>query len=209
MTTATTQTPTTPTSFAASEIDLLHACQEVVVRSHEMTKPLAETLGVPVGEVFYTWAFRRCRQSGALAGGTWQYFFHGLECDLRNTADGRVLRIDFGPGGSLDTFTAWGVANYIRHAIPPWSEFKMLKQYYEGSKFGDDSLWDSAAAKGAFDRADQSLMDLRAKCTTTGPDGIQRIVWPPEISEKAIVDSSVAHRCRLSALARKSLGLPS
>src|SRR5437879_2699245 len=97
----------------ALEIGVLKACQELVHRQQEMLPLLAAALHVPEKEVFYTWALHKCKQHGDLEGTDWWYFFHGLECDLRNKADGRCLRIDFGPGGRVDTFTAWGVLQFI------------------------------------------------------------------------------------------------
>ena len=99
--------------LSMQEFDVLAACQEAVARQHEMLPLLAETLRVPESEVFYTRAERRFQQHGDLEGTDWWYFFHGLECELRNRADGRILRIDFGPGGTVDTFTAWGVFQFI------------------------------------------------------------------------------------------------
>src|SRR5438876_540615 len=88
------------------ELAVLEACREATVRNQEMLPLLAAALGVSEAEVFYTWAFRKCRQRIRLGETDWVTFFHGLECDLKNQKDGRFLRIDFGPGGRVDTFTA-------------------------------------------------------------------------------------------------------
>src|SRR4051794_13571540 len=95
------------------EFDIVEACGEAELRQREMIPQLASALDAPVEEVFYTWAFRRCRQHGEIPNSPWRYFFHGLECDLKNTTDGRFLRLDFGPRGRIDTFTAWGVLQFI------------------------------------------------------------------------------------------------
>src|SRR5688572_23142460 len=95
------------------ELGVLEACREVVHRQHELLPLLAAALNVREEDVFYTWALRQCKQHGALEGTDWWYFFHGMECDLKNKVDGRFLRIDFGPDSSVDTFTAWGVLQYI------------------------------------------------------------------------------------------------
>lgn len=92
-------------SLTPAELGVLEVCREVVVRRREMLPRLAEALGVAAEEVFYTWAIRRCRQRGTLGDTGWVYFFHGFECDLEHTGDGRLLRIDFGPGGRVDTLT--------------------------------------------------------------------------------------------------------
>ena len=73
------------------ELGVLEACQEVVLRQRELLPLLAEALGVPEGEVFYTWALRRCKQSGHLEGTDWAYFFHGLEWLIGEVADQLVF----------------------------------------------------------------------------------------------------------------------
>src|ERR1700692_34008 len=84
------------------EIGVLEACRESIQRNREMLPILAAALHVPETDVFYTWAFRRCRQRIPLGDSGWTTFFHGLECDLNNSKDGRRLRVDFGPGGRVD-----------------------------------------------------------------------------------------------------------
>ena len=81
------------------EFGVLDACQEIARRQQEMLPQLAAVLNVPEEQVFYTWAFRRARHRGHLKNAAWAYYPHGFECDLKNTRDGRYLRIDFGPGG--------------------------------------------------------------------------------------------------------------
>src|SRR5438093_10228457 len=105
-----------------------HACCQVVLRQEELVPALAKVLGVRPDEVFYTWAARKCEQTGFLDE-KWRYFFHGLECDLRNLKDGRFLRIDFGPGGRFDAFTAWGVTQFVMTSKEPWPDFGELRDY--------------------------------------------------------------------------------
>jgi hypothetical protein len=190
------------------ELGVLEACQEVVLRQRELLPLLAETLKVPEDRVFYTWAFRKCAQRGRLEGTDWVYFFHGLECDLKNAADGRFLRIDFGPRGRTDTFTAWGVLQFIMTAVQPWPEFPELRVYFakgpppfdqfSGSLEKIVQVWDHLAARGAFEKADPSLVELEAKHTVPGPDGLLHVRFPPGLSEETAVDCSVASRPRLS-----------
>ena len=112
------------------KIDILNACSEAERRQQEMLPLLASALHVPAEDVFYTWAIRRCRQRGELPGTPWGYFFHGLECDLKNSADGRFLRLDFGPRGRIDTISAWGVLQFLMTSAAPWPDFAALKQLF-------------------------------------------------------------------------------
>ena len=190
------------------ELGILAACQEMVQRQQEVVPPLAAALGVSEEDVFYTWALRKCKQHGDLEGSDWCYFFHGLECDLRNTADGRFLRIDFGPGGRTDTFTAWGVLQFIMTSVAPWTEFARLKAFladrpppydeYAGSLNRMGQVWDQLAAQGVFEQADPSLLAFQARYTTVGPDGINRIQYPAGTPEAMQIDCSVANRNLLS-----------
>jgi hypothetical protein len=191
------------------EQGVLEACQEVVLRQSEMLPLLAVTLQVPKEQVFYTWAFRRCKQHGRLEGTEWKYFFHGLECDVSNANDGRFLRIDFGPHGRVDTFTAWGVLQFLMTSVPPWREFPQLKMYfaegappfnqYSGSLEKLVPVWDRLEAQAVFERADRSLVELEAKHTSRGSDGLFHVRFPPEVSEETSVDCMVAGRQHLSA----------
>ena len=190
------------------ELGVLEACQEVTLRQRELLPLLADALDVPESDVWYTWALRSCGQCGALGGTDWVYFFHGYECDLSNVADGRHMRIDFGPRGRLDTFTSWGVLQFIMTSVPPWHEDPHLKEYfgkgmppydrYSGCTDKFYPVWDRLEASGAFEKADQSLVDFQARHTALGPDGIMYIRFPPGTSEETAVDCSVAHRQRLS-----------
>jgi hypothetical protein len=197
------------------ELDVLEACHEVTLRQKELLPLLAKALQVPESEVFYTWAFRRCEQHGALAGTDWAYFFHGLECDLKNTADGRFLRIDFGPGGRVDTFTMWGVLQFIMTSVPPWREFARLKPFlaeaeppfdeFSGDFAKMSSVWDHLVSRGAFEPADAGLVGWAAKHTSQGPDGITAVQPPPGTTQKTVIDCMVARRTRLSPEATRML----
>ncbi len=195
--------------------ETLEACQEVQRRQQEMLPLLAAALGVPPEEVFYTWAWRRCQQRGRLPEEAWQFFFHGLECDLRNTADGRFLRLDFGPKGRVDTFTAWGVLQFIMTSTPPWGEYRDLKRTFAAKeppwdqdagdlgKFGE--VWDQLEGWGCLQTADAQLVDLLKRHTSVGADGLQRLAFPPGTPERVQIDCSVAHRHRLSEEGRRLL----
>jgi hypothetical protein len=199
------------------ERGVLEVCREVVLRQGEMLPLLATALQVPEDQVFHTWAFRRCQQRGRLEGSEWGYFFHGLECDLTNGLDGRFLRIDFGPRGRVDTFTAWGILQFLMTSVAPWMEFPQLKAYFatgappfdpfSGSFEKLAPVWDRLMAQGAFERAEPSLIALEAKYTDYDSDGLQYVRFPPEISEQTQVDCLVAARLRLSAWGLRLLEL--
>ena len=122
------------------ELRVLEACAEVVRRQHEMLPQLAAALQVPADRVFYTWALRRGIKPGKLADANWNYFFHGYECDLRNDRDGRLLRIDFGPGGRVGILNDYGLLRFIMTAVSPWQEFPDLRTHLEaGVPYTDPS----------------------------------------------------------------------
>ncbi len=197
------------------EIDILNACHEAELRQREMLPLLASALSVPPEAVFYTWAFRRCRQRGELPGTPWGYFFHGLECDLKNSADGRFLRLDFGPRGRIDTISAWGVLQLIMTSTAPWADFPELKNLFADKappydqfsgnfpQFCED--WDRLEGQGCFDLADSTLVQFLAQCTVVDPSGVQMVRFPPGTPEETQIDCSVAHRKHLSASARRLL----
>jgi len=203
--------------LSAVELRVLEACHEATLRRQELLPLLARALGVPEEQVLYTWALRRCRQRGQLEGTDWGYFFHGLECDLHNPADGRHLRFDFGPRGRVDTFTLWGVLQFIMTAAAPWPDFTDLQRTFarsappfdpfSGSWEKLSSVWDSLEARGVFAQADPALVAFQARYTAKGPDGINYLRFPPETREETQVDCSVAHRTILSPLGRQLVDL--
>jgi hypothetical protein len=202
-------------SLTPLELEVLAACREATLHNHELVPLLAEHLGVSVSEVWYTWAHRRCRQLGTLPGTDWKYFFHGEECDLKNTADGRFLRVDFGPGGILETFTAWGVLQLIMTSAAPWPEHRQAQAHFakEGPPYGPESgdlfkicaTWDRLESVGAFQPAAPQLVEFQKRHTTIRSDGIAYVEYPPGTSNEMSVDCSVAHRSCLSSLGQEVL----
>jgi hypothetical protein len=197
------------------EIEVLDACREVELRQREMLPLLASALAVPEEEVFYAWALRECTQRGELSRVPWLYFFHGLECDLKNLSDGRFLRMDFGPGGRVDTFTAWGVLQFIMTSRSPWVEYPSLKQRFAGAEAPFDqnsggfhkfcATWDRVERQGCFEPAAPELVELEEKYATVGPDGIRCVSFPTGMPERKQIDCSVAQRSLLTAHARQLL----
>jgi hypothetical protein len=185
-----------------------------------MLPALADVVGVAADEVFYAWTvhrerlLRRCGQHGPLGQTGWIYFFHGFECDLSHD-DGRLLRFDFGPGGRVDTFTAWGVLQFIMTSIDPWPEYPELKQQFaqlesRTNRFGGDtrvmySVWGRLEARGAFEPADRALVEFEKRYTAVEADGLRHVRFPPGTPETTAIDCSVAHRPILSAIGQRLL----
>ncbi len=197
------------------ELEVLEACQEAVLRQREMLPLLADALNIPDHQVFYSWVLHKSPQRGLLEGNEWSYFFHGLECDLKNHSDGRFVRLDFGPHGRADTFTAWGVLQFIMTSTPPWLEFANLRaqfancpppfDQFSGSMDKLTPVWDRLKEQGLFKTADENLADLQIQHSIIGPDGLVHVRFPPDISMETRLDCSVANREVLSARATQLL----
>jgi len=194
------------------ELNVLKACHEMIIHNYEIVPLLGDYLGIEQEKIFYVWAFRKCKQSGQIPHTSWSYFFHGLECDLNNIHDGRVLRIDFGPKGRIDSFTPWGVLQFVMTSKSPWSEFHELKSLFAAKqppldRFSGDFnkfcfFWDKLENQGYFDNANEHLIQLQKRYTIIGDDGIQHIKFPPTVSEETVFDCFVAHRKVLSSLGK-------
>jgi hypothetical protein len=190
------------------EFGVLESCQEFILRQREMLPHLAAALDVPEQQVFYKLVLGGSRNRGHLKDAHWAYYPHGFECDLKNTQDGRYLRIDFGPGGQVGMLNSWGVLQFIMTSVSPWREFPELKTYfargdppydqYSGDSAKISKAWDRLARKGAFETANPDLVALESKYSTRGPDGLTHIKFPPEITDENRVDCAVAHRQVLS-----------
>jgi hypothetical protein len=201
------------TNLTNLERAFLLACHEAVIRQQEIAPLLAAELAVRPEQLFYHWAIPpRCQQSGTFANGAWRYFFHGLECDLENLQDGRFLRLDFGPQGRLDTFTGWGVLQFVMAAQPPWREFPALRDFltekpppyhrlsgsHQKMCLLADHLWDS----GLVEAADPHLCSLVQTWQHIEPDGKHVTKLPPEytgITTPRFWDTSVCGRWVISA----------
>lgn len=199
-----------------ADLDLLAACFEARRRQQEMLPLIAAALGVPDRQVFYAWALaRRCRQTDVIPDSPWKFMFHGFECDLRNTADGRFLRYDFGPGGRYDCVTAWGVLQFIMTSKAPWREFPALRErlartgppydYLSGDHTRVCEAWDRLERVGCFEPADPGLVAFQGRHTTIGRDGISYVSYPEGTPDETAIDCAVAHRPLLTARARALL----
>jgi hypothetical protein len=197
------------------DVQFLIACHESVVRRRPLLAELAALLGVGSEELFYLWAERRCEQHGCFPGAEWTYFFHGYECDLRHTKDGRFLRIDFGPHGNTNTFTAWGVAQFVMTSRSPWSEYGDLKSYladrpppydeHSASLERAGTLCDRLESAGLLEPADRELLAFAERHTTLNPEGIPTLRLPQGTSDRKQFDISVAQRKLITEGGRRVL----
>jgi hypothetical protein len=194
---------------------VLKACFEAVIHQQELLSLMASHLKLPASKMLYDWASGKFKQWGNLNRGEWSYLFHGMECDFKNTIDGRFLRIDFGPQGRTDTFTSWGITQFIMCSAAPWSEFQELKLYlakncppydqFSGSIEKMDLIWNKLEKKGLIEKADQKLLDFATQYTFIGKDGVTHTEFPPGTSEATMVDCAVANRYMLNRQARIQL----
>lgn len=171
------------------EYAFLCACQEAVLRQQELVPMLAQSLGVKPNEVFYHWVKPpRCEQTGKIVDTDWKYYFHGYECDLKNSEDGRFLRIDFGPHGRFDTFSGWGVLQFVMTTKSPWKVFPDLQAFLaekpppysqlSGSHQKMTSLARRIAELRLVEAADPELCLLVEEHTHIEPNG-QHVVTMP------------------------------
>ncbi len=201
------------------EYSFLCACQEVVKRQQELVPALAHTLQVQPEQVFYHWAVPpRCSQTGRLANGEWDYFFHGLECNLKNVQDGRFLRVEFGPKGRFDTFSGWSVLQFVMTAQVPWHEFPDLRAFLadgpppydelSGSYEKTSLLSDRLERLGFVEAADKNLQRLVEQHTHVEPDGSRVVSLPTEfndITRYVFWDVQVCQRWILSDLGKHAI----
>src|SRR5205807_2783626 len=127
-----------------------------------------------------------------------------LECDLKNLNGGRFLRLDFGPGGRFDAFTAWGVTQFIMTSKAPWPDFGELRDYlakgalpyteHSGSAEKAERLLDRLQRWGLVETADKQLVALAKKHTRKDPQGVSVLSLPSERSALTSYDLSVSHR---------------
>lgn len=207
--------------MGSDDLDLLAACFEARRRQQEMLPLIAAALGVPDREVFYLWTLGR-RQTAELferiesiPDSSWTFNFHGLECDLHNTIDGRFLRYDFGPGGRCDCVTAWGILQFVMTSKSPWCEFPTLRErladtgppydYLSGDNTKVWEAWGRLEAEGCFEPADRDLVAFQSRHTSIGRDGIAQVSFPAGTQDETMVDCMVAHRQLLTARARAML----
>jgi hypothetical protein len=188
-----------------SDLRYLHACGELALRKQELGVLLGRALGVLSDMLFYTWMSRKCEQVGSIPGTDWRYFFHGFECELKNEADGRHLRYDFGPGGRLDALSGSAVSCFVSGSRAPWKEFPDLREHLGQDTVKSQAILDRLQQEGYFEPADPKLCALVRDCTRVQPDGSTRITPPTGTTWETQVDMMVADRAVLSLAGRMAL----
>jgi hypothetical protein len=199
------------------DLRFLLACHESVGRRNPLLDDLAASLSVRPEELFYLWAERRCKQRGTLRGGEWAYFFHGFECNLRQVDDGRFLRVDFGPHGNTETFSSWGVAQFVMTSKSPWPDFGDLKAFladgpppydeHSASLERAGQLGDHLERAGLIESADRQLLALSERHTTLNSNGIPTLRLPQGTPDRTYFDVSVARRKLISEEGQRLINL--
>lgn len=199
------------------EYSFLCACQEAVLHQLELVPMLAQGLGVEPNEVFYHWVKPpRCQQRGKILTTDWTYYFHGLECNLKHAQDGRFLRVDFGPNGRFDTFSGWGVLQFVMTTKLPWKVFPDLQAYLAEEPPPYNEL---SGSHKRMSLLAQRMFDLRLVETTdpglsalveshrhVEPDGQTVVILPAPFNDwtrHEFWDSAVCERWVLSDLGKR------
>jgi hypothetical protein len=199
------------------EYAFLCASQEAVLRQQELVPMLAQSLGVEPNEVFYHWVKPpRCEQSGKIVDTDWKYYFHGYECNLKHSQDGRFLRIDFGPHGRFDTFSGWGVLQFVMTTTSPWKGFPDLQAFLaeksppynelSGSHQRMTQLARRMAELHLVEAADSELCELVEKHTYIEPNGWHVVKLPAPFNDwtrSEFWDSAVCERWVFSDLGKR------
>lgn len=193
----------------------LIACEQFVGVRRPLLDDLSSSLGVPPQELFYLRMERRCPQRGTFLDGVWGYYFHGYCCDLKHGADGRFLRFDFGPGGTIEAFTEWGVTQFVMTTKTPWPEFPALQAHLAEkpppyNEFSGDvgraiQLYEVLDKEGFVSVAAPDLIAFGRQHTTLNTEGIAVQRLPDDTPERTCLDVSVADRKVVTAEGRSFL----
>jgi hypothetical protein len=161
--------------LSTKERQFLEAAAELAIRQRELEPLVSAALG---RRAYDYWILGHGRDDPALdtidlsEGGDWRFRFHGLEFDVQQIADGRSVRVDFGPGGIL-TFTPEGVGSFVVTTRPPWRTFPELKALLSGSVGYDYAMYvelsDALKNMGLINYVAPDLVDLVKKHTTLVP----------------------------------------
>lgn len=158
------------------EFQFFSAAVDLVARQQELLPLVASAIGV---DPFDYWILGQGRGDPAIGSinhtenGEWSFYFHGLEFDIKNRRDGRMVRVDFGPRGRR-AFTSGGVGEFVCRSRHPWPTFSKLKDHLCGSHDYADNLRcvelaDGLVKSGHFAVANPVLLQLIAKHTRYVP----------------------------------------
>ena len=196
--------------------EFLHACHSVTAYQQMLIPTLAQQLGFPVDQILCSWLEHKLPVSGLFGPEDgWEYHFHGFECDLQNVTDGRFLRVDFGPSGRLDTFTGWGVLQFIMTTKPPWQQYQELREYlakaappytsFSGSYERMDEIWGHLLEAKCLEIADAELFAFVEAHKEYNEHGGSVLTLPEGTSRELWCDSHVANRITISSQGKSLL----
>lgn len=175
------------------ELRVLILCQELIQVKQKFIKRMARMLGIEPQEIFYAWLSGTIPQHGHLPSKKWKYFFHGFECDLRHCGDGRMIRIEFGPGGRIDTFTDWGIFQYLISSKSYWFSKPEVIQYFSAYHEIEDYQKISVIVNKL--KSYQWVVPVASKLH----EPIHFSLLPTLLAERKYLDSRVCHRLIVSS----------
>lgn len=196
--------------------EFLRAAAESIRNQSTLLECLRDELGTdPYGYFFLrSWEkdYRadgvQSRQEGVTADGQWSWFSHGLEIDFENVADGRKLRVEFGPAGRRDAFSGASVALFACTSSPPWGAYPKLAAFLRCAEGEADyerysALIESGIQQGFVAHADPDLVALRDAYTLTNADGYPEIAIPGDQMPADSNDILTCDRLVLTERARR------
>lgn len=217
--------------ISPNELDFLRAASDLVLHQTELYPILTRALGT---DPYHFWMIERSTSStsrwrrwierrrvdrlsdGTTPDGLWRWDFHGLECDLVHTGDGRHVRFDFGPSSRHLAITDWGVMQYVMCVKPPWRTFDRLATFLAtrpppwNHLSGDHAkmcqLADRLHQLGLLVPVAPKLGRLVRRFTRIDATSGRRVVEiPKEFTPPGIMDLAVWNRSTLSSRAERYL----
>lgn len=186
--------------------DFLNACRESVQRQVELIGLLARSWDMQPNDVYYRWRSQPA-QSGIIPETAWRYWFHGLECDIQHQADGRFVRIEFGPSGRADCLSSLSVLQFIMTSKSPWGYYPDLQAQIadqpppfdelSGNYQAIQALFEPLYTTNLVELADPLLYEIQAQSLTVTAEGKQVYQLPPPYNnpnQREFWDILVCHR---------------
>lgn len=189
-------------TLTTHELQFLDASAELALRQAELEPLVSAALG---RSAYDYWILGHGCGDPALElihlteGGEWQFYFHGLEMDIRHVVDGRSVRVDFGPRGIL-TFTPEGVGGFVQQACAPWRAFPELAAHLAGPVGYDYArclrLSDALRSKGLIRYVAPEMVELMSRrgASIPGRDSEPPILTatdPPDEMDLVLCDKLV------------------
>jgi hypothetical protein len=115
----------------------------------------------------------------------------------------------------MDTFTSWGVAQFVMTSKSPWPDFPDLKAYlanrlppydeHSASLERAGALGDHLERAGLIEPADRELLAIAERYTTLNTEGIPTLRLPRGTSDRMYFDISVAQRKLITEAGKRIL----